>query len=365
MILTQNSTMASRNLTNGDNDQVLIQENSYVRILTLNRPQQLNALSFQMGKGRAFCAGGDVVSMIHFGQNVHWSFGAKLSWFEYSVDYLMATYSKPQVSILNGIVMGGGAGVSIHGRFRVATENTVFAMPEAALGLFPDVGASHFLSRLPGEYVGLTGARLDGAEMLTCGLATHFVNSNRLPLLEEALVEVDTVDPAVVCAIIDRYSQEVPLKEKSAYHKLDIINRCFSKRTVEEILSSLEQEAVDGADEWITETIQSLKKASPIGLKLTLRSFREGRLQTIEECFIRDYRMCSHAMKRDISNDFYEGCRAMLIDKDKNPKWEPSKLELISDEMVDRYFSKIDGEGWVDLKLPVRYKSTISIMSKL
>ncbi|RWR80604.1 3-hydroxyisobutyryl-CoA hydrolase 1 [Cinnamomum micranthum f. kanehirae] len=187
--------------------------------------------------------------------------------------------------------------------------------------------------------------------MLACGLATHFVNSNRLPLLEEALVEVDTVDPAVVCAIIDRYSQEVPLKEKSAYHKLDIINRCFSKRTVEEILSSLEQEAVDGADVWITETIQSLEKASPIGLKLTLRSFREGRLQTIEQCFIRDYRMFCHAMKRDVSNDFYE--------------WEPSKLELISDEMVDRYFSKIDGEGWVDLKLPVRYKSTISIMSKL
>ncbi|RWR80603.1 3-hydroxyisobutyryl-CoA hydrolase 1 isoform X1 [Cinnamomum micranthum f. kanehirae] len=380
--------MASRNLTNGDNDQVLIQENSYVRILTLNRPQQLNALSFQMvtrlldilvayeedpnvklvilkGKGRAFCAGGDVVSMIHFGKNVHWSFGAKQSWFEYNVDYLMATYSKPQVSILNGIVMGSGAGISVHGRFQVATENTVFAMPEAALGLFPDVGASHFLSRLPGEYVGLTGARLDGAEMLACGLATHFVNSNRLPLLEEALVEVDTVDPAVVCAIIDRYSQEVPLKEKSAYHKLDIINRCFSKRTVEEILSSLEQEAVDGADVWITETIQSLEKASPIGLKLTLRSFREGRLQTIEQCFIREYRMFCHAMKRDVSNDFYEGCRAMLIDKDKNPKWEPSKLELISDEMVDRYFSKIDGEGWVDLKLPVRYKSTISIMSKL
>ncbi|XP_042510728.1 3-hydroxyisobutyryl-CoA hydrolase 1-like isoform X2 [Macadamia integrifolia] len=189
--------MASGYSTNEGGDQVLVKENLIARTLILNRPRQLNALSFQMvarllelflayekdssvsllilkGEGRAFCAGGDVAIVA----KGHWKFGAKFFWTEYILNYVMATYSKPQVSLLNGIVMGGGAGVSIHGRFRVATENSVFAMPETSLGLFPDVGASYYLSRLPGlfgEYVGLTGARLDGAEMLACGLATHFV----------------------------------------------------------------------------------------------------------------------------------------------------------------------------------------------
>ncbi|OAO95533.1 CHY1 [Arabidopsis thaliana] len=183
--------------------QVLVEEKSSVRILTLNRPKQLNALSFHMisrllqlflafeedpsvklvilkGHGRAFCAGGDVAAVVRDINQGNWRLGANYFSSEYMLNYVMATYSKAQVSILNGIVMGGGAGVSVHGRFRIATENTVFAMPETALGLFPDVGASYFLSRLPGffgEYVGLTGARLDGAEMLACGLATHFVPS--------------------------------------------------------------------------------------------------------------------------------------------------------------------------------------------
>ncbi|GKV06211.1 hypothetical protein SLEP1_g18121 [Rubroshorea leprosula] len=184
-------------------EQVLIEERSFSRILTLNRPKQLNALSFAMlsrlsecffayeedpkvkiiilkGKGRAFCAGGDVAAVLRDVKEGDWKSGAKYFSKEFSLNYLMATYKKPQVSILNGIVMGGGSGLATHGRFRVATENSVFAMPETALGLFPDIGASYFLSRLPGffgEYVGLTGARLDGAEMLACGLATHYVPS--------------------------------------------------------------------------------------------------------------------------------------------------------------------------------------------
>ncbi|KAF5202291.1 3-hydroxyisobutyryl-CoA hydrolase 1-like [Thalictrum thalictroides] len=187
----------------------------------------------------------------------------------------MATYSKPQLSILNGIVMGGGAGASIHGRFRVATENSVFAMPETALGLFPDVGASYFLSRLPGfygEYVGLTGARLDGAEMLECGLATHFVPAAKLSSLEEALVEVNTSDPVVISAIIDKFSHRPLLKEKSSFHRLDIIDRCFARRTVENILSALEREALSSNDGWLSAALQSLKNASPMSLKISLRS---------------------------------------------------------------------------------------------
>ncbi|KAK7286715.1 hypothetical protein RJT34_21916 [Clitoria ternatea] len=365
----------------GHDHQILVQRKSCARLLTLNRPKQLNALSFYMvsrlleiftedegnsdiklvfmkGNGRAFCAGGDVASVAHDGIRGNWRFGAKFFHTEYKLNYLMATYSKPQVSILNGIVMGGGAGASIHGRFRVVTENTVFAMPETALGLFPDVGASYFLSRLDGffgEYVGLTGARLDGAEMLACGLASHFVPSSKLSLLEESLCKVETSDPTAVSAIIDKYSEQPFLKEDSVYHRMDVINKCFSRKTVEEILSSLDMEATSNADKWISTTIQTLKKASPTSLKIFLRLIREGRLLGIGQCLICEYRIVCHILRGHYSKDFFEGCRAILIDKDRNPKWKPSKLEQVSDSDVDSYFSKVEDDGWEDLELPKRF----------
>ncbi|XP_038897276.1 3-hydroxyisobutyryl-CoA hydrolase 1-like isoform X2 [Benincasa hispida] len=320
------------------------------------------------GKGRAFCAGGDVSAVVHDIKQGDWRRGACFFWKEFILDYLIATFSKPQVSLLNGIVMGGGAGVSIHGRFRVATEKSVFAMPETALGLFPDVGASYYLSRLPGffgEYVGLTGARLDGAEMLACGLATHFVSSKRLTDLEEALCRADTSQPSIISSIIDEFSQRPILKEQSVYHRLDVIDKCFSRRTVEDILAALEEEALKRKDDWITSTIQDLKKASPTSLKISLRSIREGRLQGIGQCLIREYRMVCHVLRGEVSKDFVEGCRAILLDKDRNPKWEPSNLGLVTDAMVERYFSRIEDEEWEDLKLPARPSLPASAISKL
>ncbi|KAI3449000.1 hypothetical protein Pfo_005665 [Paulownia fortunei] len=378
--------------TNGETDQqVLVEEKSSMRIFTLNRPKQLNALSATMvsrllelflacaedssvklimlkGKGRAFCAGGDVAAVVRDINQGNWKSGANYFRKEFTMNYVMATYSKPQVSILNGIAMGGGAGASIHGRFRIATENSLFAMPETALGLFPDVGASYFLSRLPGffgEYVGLTGTRLDGAEMLACGLATHFVRSERLPLLEEALVKADSSVPAVISSIIGEFSQIPNLKKNSSYHRLNIINKCFSRRTIEEIIAALEREAAEKKDDWISSTIQSLKKASPMSLKISLRSIREGRLQGIGKCLVREFRMVCHVMQGEISKDFIEGCRAILLDKDRNPKWEPSKVELISDKMVDRYFSKVNDDDWEDLKLSVRSNLPAYAIAKL
>ncbi|XP_020881302.1 3-hydroxyisobutyryl-CoA hydrolase 1 isoform X1 [Arabidopsis lyrata subsp. lyrata] len=375
--------------------QVLVEEKSSVRILTLNRPKQLNALSFQMisrllqlflafeedssvklvilkGNGRAFCAGGDVAAVVRDIEQGNWRLGANFFSDEYMLNYVMATYSKAQVSILNGIVMGGGAGVSVHGRFRIATENTVFAMPETALGLFPDVGASYFLSRLPGffgnkrEYVGLTGARLDGAEMLACGLATHFVPSTRLTALEADLCRVGSNDPTFASTILNAYTQHPRLKPQSAYHRLDVIDRCFSRRTVEEIISALEREATQEADGWISATIQALKKASPASLKISLRSIREGRLQGVGQCLIREYRMVCHVMKGEISKDFVEGCRAILVDKDKNPKWEPRRLEDMKDSMVEQYFERVEEEEeWEDLKLPPRNNLPALAIAKL
>ncbi|KAJ6674435.1 3-HYDROXYISOBUTYRYL-COA HYDROLASE-RELATED [Salix viminalis] len=362
--------------------QVLVEDNPFSRTLILNRPKQLNALSYQMisrllelflayekdpnvkllllkGNGRSFCAGGDVAAVVRDIREVNWKSGAEFFGKEFTLNYILATYTKPQVSILDGIVMGGGAGASMHGRFRVATENSVFAMPETALGLFPDVGASYFLSRLPGffgEYVGLTGARLDGAEMFMCGLATHFVPSAKLPLLEEALVNLDSSDPAMISAIIDEYSERPYLKGKSAYHQLDVIDKCFSLRTVEAILSALDKEAVNMKEDWFSAAVQSLKKASPTSLKISLKSIREGRLQGVGQCLVREYRMVCHVMQGKLSKDFFEGCRAILLDKDKNPKWEPSQLDLVSDTVVEEYFSKVDDEEWEELKLPARFQ---------
>uniref|UniRef100_M0ZG08 3-hydroxyisobutyryl-CoA hydrolase n=1 Tax=Solanum tuberosum TaxID=4113 RepID=M0ZG08_SOLTU len=255
----------------------------------------------------------------------NWQLGANYLREQYTLIYMIATYRKPQVSILNGIVMGGGAGVSIHGRFRVATEKSVFAMPETAMGLFPDVG----------EYAGLTGSRFDGAEMLACGLATHFVSSDKLPLLEQELVKVNTSDPDAISAIISRFSHIPKLKEGSPYHKMKIIDRCFSRRTIEEIISTLESEALDKKEEdWISSTIQLLKKASPTSLKISLRLIREGRLQGVDICLVW------------IQGHTYR--------KDRNPKWDPSRVELVRDVDVDRYYTKIDDEDWEDLKLPPR-----------
>uniref|UniRef100_A0A0E0R2S7 3-hydroxyisobutyryl-CoA hydrolase n=1 Tax=Oryza rufipogon TaxID=4529 RepID=A0A0E0R2S7_ORYRU len=346
-----------------DSDQVLVEANGVTRTLLMNRPKQLNALSSAMitgflrcftayeedegvkllivkGKGRAFCAGGDVAAVVRSINNDSWKYSAHFFRNEFLLNYIIATYNKPQVSLLTGIVMGGGAGVSIHGRFRVVTESTVFAMPETALGLFPDIGASYFLSRLPGFYV-------------------------RLALLEESLKKVDTSDPFAICGIIDQYSQQPSLKEKSALNRLEIINKCFSKRTVEEIIASLEQEAPNVADEWVASAIQSLRKASPTSLKISLRSIREGRTQTVGECLRREYRMVCHVMRGDFSRDFFEGCRAILLDKDRNPKWMPPRLEEVHDEVVEKYFSKVDDPEWEDLDLPPRRSHGRRLVPKL
>ncbi|KAH0855490.1 hypothetical protein HID58_007960 [Brassica napus] len=367
--------------------QVLVEEKSSVRILTLNRPKQLNALSFQMisrllqlflayeedpsvklvilkGQGRAFCAGGDVSAVVRDIGQGNWRLGAKFFADEYMLNYVMATYTKPQASWCLR-----------HGPFRIATENTVFAMPETVLGLFPDVGASYFLSRLPGFFgylplspflfrrvCGLTGARLDGADMLACGLATHYLPSTRLTALEAELCRVDSSDPALVSTILDAYTQNPHLKQQSAYHRqlfrlfflggLDVIDRCFSGRTVEEIIAALEREATHGGDDWISSTIRALKKASPASLKISLRS-----------CLSREYRMVCHVLKGDISKDFVEGCRAILIDKDKNPKWEPWRLEEMKDRMVEQYFKRVEEEE--DLKFPARKNLPALAMAKL
>ncbi|XP_059650543.1 probable 3-hydroxyisobutyryl-CoA hydrolase 3 [Cornus florida] len=359
-------------------NEVLYEGNPCVRKVTLNRPEKLNCLTYGMfsqmekalkvyesdpnievvilkGKGKAFCAGGDVVRVIQLIKAGHWSFGASYYRKQLTLDYLVATYKKPLVSLINGIVMGGGAGLTMHGRFRIVTENAVFAMPEASIGLFPDVGSSHFLSRLPGhfgEYLGLTGARIDGAEMLACGLATHFVLSKDLQSLEDALCDVVSSDASTIFEVINKFTHKAYIKPDSSYKRLGVINECFSRKTVEEILLTLENEATVEAEKWVVDAVSYMKSASPTGLKICLRSIREGRMLKLESCLLRDYTVVSHFMRRTVNSDFFEGGRAMLFDKSRDPKWQPSKLEQVSEEMVDQLFAKVHDDDWEILKLP-------------
>ncbi|XP_052723875.1 probable 3-hydroxyisobutyryl-CoA hydrolase 3 [Vigna angularis] len=270
-----------------------------------------------------------------------------------TLEYLIATYAKPTVSLINGIVMGAGAGLSMNTKFRVVTEKAIFAMPEASIGHVPDVGASYFLSRLPGyfgEFIGLTGARLDGAEMVACGLATHFVHSVKLNTLESVLQNV--ASDVTMGKLIETCTDKAVLKEDSSFKRLETINNCFSKETVEEIITCLEKELENGAEEWIKNALSSMSSSCPLSLKIFLKSIRLGRVQNFKQCLYRDYIIGAHLLRRTVSNNFYEGSRAKLFSKDNKPKWEPSKLELVSDEMVDQCLRNIDDEDLECLELP-------------
>ncbi|KAG6496348.1 hypothetical protein ZIOFF_044209 [Zingiber officinale] len=354
--------MATNKPSNYEDDQVLVEGNSHVKkTVILNRPVKFNALNYQMvlqlseefqklendpavklvivkANGKVFCAGGDVIEYYRCSLIGEWALATQIYQKQLTLDYLVATYTMPLVFLINGAVMGGGAGLSMNARYRVVTENTVFAMPEAAIGYYPDVGASYFLSKLPGflgEYLGLTGARLNGAEMVACGLATHFVRSKvfylNLILLEKSLYEVDVVEPNTIQGIISKYTQPVLLKEDSVLHRLDVINHFFSKQTVEEILSSLEHENATLKEEWITKSIRSMKAASPINLKIFLMSV--------------NYLLSSFSLFL---------------------RWEPSKLELVSNDMVVTYLTKIlEIEGWKELRLPPRDMHEKALRAKL
>ncbi|KAI5055405.1 hypothetical protein GOP47_0028926 [Adiantum capillus-veneris] len=365
-------------------EEVLVEKTKHSRTILLNRPRQLNAISYWMtghlkniyeaweeerdvqvvlvkGSGRAFSAGGDVAEVYRFGKQGWHEKSMHFFSQEYNVNYLIGTYKKPHVALIDGIVMGGGAGLSINGSFKVVTEKTVFAMPETGLGLHPDVGASYFLSRLPGhlgEYIGLTGARLDGAELLAVGLATHYVPSERLAHLEEKLKYLGSANLGTIDEVISNFSKNPQYGEESILCRLDDVDQCFSKSTVEEIFAALEQQKERG--KWYLTTLETLRKASPTSLKITLKSIRDGRNQTFYECLRREYRMTVRCLLGEWSNDFYEGCRAILIEKDRNPKWDPATLAAVTPAMVDHYFVPFQ-KPLEELQLPGAHRQQTAV----
>lgn len=334
--------------------------------VTLNRPAALNAFTLAMYRafdpmlrewaadptihavlilgaaGRAFCAGGDIRAIYEAGRGISGERALTAAFFreEYELIRRVHRYPKPYIAIIDGIAMGGGVGVSVNGRWRVATENMLLAMPETGIGLFPDVGASRFLNLCPGQigrWLGLTGARIGPADALYCGFATHFVPRERVPALVAALAASARVEETLAAFHAD--AGRPPLIARRA-----AIDRCFAGATVEAILEALAAEAAgSGADaQWAAETRARLLAKSPTSLKITLRQLTIGRGFAIEAALALEYRLTQHVMQK---HDFYEGVRAALIDRDQRPRWEPATLSGVTEAMVDRYFTSLgDGE---------------------
>ncbi|KAH7425827.1 hypothetical protein KP509_11G072700 [Ceratopteris richardii] len=352
------------------------EEKESTRVLTLSRPKKLNCITLPMvrrlcdlyeswetsnevkliilkGAGRAFCAGGDLRLFYKHGKQDD-GLCPEVVYRKFWLDVHLHTYKKPMVALLHALVMGGGAGLMIPCRFKIATEKTVFSMPEASIGYHTDVGASYFLSHLPGhlgEYLAVTGARIDGAEMVSCGLVTHFVYSDKLQELEDRLLSIHTADEASISALIDQHASPVKLAENSVMHSLETIDKIFSKETVEEILDALIKESLDNKSEWIKESIKVLKRSSPTGVKMTFQSIRQGRSQTFAECMRREFRLTMNTLAGMISDDLYEGIRAIVIDKDNAPKWNPAAYTDVTQENLSILFREF-GDPAKELQVP-------------
>ena len=357
-----------------DSDDILFGREGRVGTVLLNRPQALNAFTLGMyrqfgpklhkfaadpairavlieGVGdRALCAGGDVRAVYEAGKGISAPREFTSIFFaeEYRIISFIHHYPKPYVAILDGITMGGGAGVSVNGAYRIATEKTMFAMPETGIGLFPDVGATRFLNLCPGHigrYLGLTGARLGAADALYCGFVTHFVPRDRVPELKAALVKIawDTgAERAQVEAVFARFSADLGVPPLAA--KRAVIDRCFAGDSVEAILGALQSET--GDPQWAQETHAALSTKSPTSLRITLRQLILGKGMDIEDALKLEYRMTQHCMA---GHDFYEGVRAALVDKDQKPRWRPGSLAEVDAAMTAGYFASLgDSELTLD-----------------
>jgi enoyl-CoA hydratase len=339
-------------------DDIRIEQRGGVVIVTLNRPRALNALSFDMCRGlhaglahwradpdvqvvlvkgageRAFCAGGDIrwLYEVLTAQGTEPALGFYA--LEYAMNARLHHFAKPYVALLDGITMGGGVGVSVHGSHRVVTERTVFAMPETGIGFFPDVGATYMLPRLQGAlgtYLGLTGARLNAADCVWAGIGSCFVPGERLDALEDALVRADLrADPR---ATVDRLLAEFQAHSGPAPLAEDIgrIDSCYGRKDLGAVLKALGDEETG----WGEGQLEELSSKSPTSLAVTFRQLQEGAALDFDDAMRLEYRLVLRFLA---GHDFREGVRALIIDKDGRPEWRPSRLEDVSAADVEAYF---------------------------
>lgn len=351
-------------------EEVLLDRNESAAVIRLNRPKALNSINLPMVRtiraaldeyaddpsvsaviltgegGRAFCAGGDIRALFDMGKANH----PDVTQFwreEFPLNYAISRYPKPFVALMDGITMGGGVGLSAHGRHRVVTERTRLAMPETGIGYFPDVGATWLLPKAPGEagtWMGLTGLEISGADALYTGLADACVSSERLGEFIEAIgaLDADAGDEGVA-AVIAAFS--IDAGRSKLEHNRAVIDRCFHFDTVEEVLEALSRED----DDFARQTRETILGRSPTSLKLALQLIRAGRGSSgLVECLEREFGAGEEILRH---HDFYEGVRAAIIDKDRNPGWVPATLEEVQDADIGRYLNGKHGTLFPDHRL--------------
>jgi enoyl-CoA hydratase/carnithine racemase len=319
--------------------------------ILLNRPKALNALDLPMirectrvlrawaddphvhavviaGAGdRAFCAGGDIRALRDSQMAGDSASVDRFFAEEYALDLLIAQYPKPYVALIDGLCMGGGIGVSVHAAYRVATQHAAFAMPETAIGFFPDIGATFMLPRLPGElgtYLGLTGSRVSGADAVHAGLATQFTPRERIADLSAALARDGVAALAGFAAPLPAFSL--------ASHRA-AIDRCFAADTVAEIVARLRGEDSD----WAAAALKTLETVSPSALHWTLRALRRGRDLSLGDALEAEFALMRSVMGHP---DFAEGVRAMVVDKDRSPRWQPTRIEAVDPAVISALFNQ-------------------------
>jgi len=328
-------------------DTVITRRDGRVGRIEINRPKALNAIDLGMIRviraglddwaaepavhavviegrgGRAFCAGGDIRAIRAHALAGETDDIAAFFREEYALNLAIARYPKPYIALIDGVCMGGGIGLSVHGTVRVATEAALLAMPETAIGFFPDIGATYVLPRLPGElgtYLGLTGARMAGADAVHAGLATHYVPRERLAGLSAALALDGAAALAEYCAL--------PPPFTLAAHRT-AIDACFAGASVADILAKLDEEA----DDWSAQTSATLRTMSPSALVWSLALIRAGAGRTLERCLEAEFEA---ARRVTMHHEFHEGVRAMLVDKDRAPAWSPARLEDVNPREVEK-----------------------------
>ncbi len=332
-------------------------------VIRLNRPKAINAVTLEMfrdiekaldefeadpavglilleGAGeRGLCAGGDIRALYE-SSKVKGDLGKILWREEYILNARIAKFAKPYVAFMDGIVMGGGVGLSAHGRHRVVTEKTRLAMPEVGLGFFPDVGGTWLLSRTPGEigtYFGLTGQTMNGSDAIYARFADAVVPSGKLAALRDALVNLRAgVSSADVQATIDAFATgetSGPVAASQAQ-----IDRWFAHDRMQDIVAALQRDGSEPAQA----TLKTLGEKSPRGMVVTLKLLRLARgSSSLEECLVREYRAALEVFRSD---DFREGVRAAVVDKDRNPRWSPPRIEDVTPEMLAPYFAELGGD---------------------
>ena len=344
-------------------DEILFDRRGAAGIVILNRPKALNAVTHGMVRrlhaqldawrddpsvtrvvvtgagGRAFSAGGDLRGIYEAGRAGRQQESLAFWRDEYRLNAAIRFYPKPYVALIDGIVMGGGAGLSVHGSHRVAGDRFAFAMPEVGIGFFPDIGATWFLPRCPGAFgtfLALTGERLGAADAVAAGIATHRVASDRFADLLDALCGAAPVD-----ALIGAFA--APTGEGPLAPRRSAIDRIFAAPRVEDIVAALEAEAASGGEEaqWAGGVAAAIAGKAPLSLKLALAQMRRGRDWTFADCMRAEWRIVSRVA---YGEDFYEGIRAVIIDKDNRPRWRPATLAEVSEAEIARHFAPVEDE---------------------